>query len=206
MNKIAELYSKADSFASYAKLYNARLAEILDGLNGAALTRAMETMEAARANRKAIYVIGNGGSAALAAHLVNDLVAGAYLEGRPAFRAFALSDNISTVTAIANDLGYENVFLHHLKVHLEPGDVVLAMSVSGNSPNILRALTFAKSHDAKTIGMCGFTGGKMANICDILIHAETTPDEYGPVEDVFGIVGHILSGYLAMKQGKMLNH
>mgnify|MGYP001187666122 FL=1 len=206
MNKIAEIYAKADSFASYAQMYGARLSEVLESLDGKALTRAMETFEAARANRKAIYILGNGGSAALASHLVNDLVAGAYLEGRPAFRAFALSDNISTITALANDCGYENIFLHHLKVHLEPGDVVLAMSVSGNSPNILRALTYARSHGAVTIGMCGFTGGKMAALCDILIHAETTPDEYGPVEDVFGILGHMLSGYLAMKQGKALNH
>ncbi len=206
MNKIAEIYAKADSFASYARLYGSRLAEVLEGLDGKALTRAMETLEAARANHKAIYIIGNGGSAALASHLVNDLVAGAYLEGRPAFRAFALSDNISTITALANDCGYENIFLHHLKVHLEAGDVVLAMSVSGNSPNILRALTYARSHGAATIGMCGFTGGKMAGLCDILIHAETSPDEYGPVEDVFGILGHMLSGYLAMKQGKALNH
>ena len=206
MNKIAEIYAKADSFASYAQMYGARLSEVLESLDGKALTRAMETFEAARANRKAIYILGNGGSAALASHLVNDLVAGAYLEGRPAFRAFALSDNISTITALANDCGYENIFLHHLKVHLEPGDVVLAMSVSGNSPSILRALTYARSHGAVTIGMCGFTGGKMAALCDILIHAETTPDEYGPVEDVFGILGHMLSGYLAMKQGKALNH
>lgn len=206
MNKIAELYAKADSFSSYAKLYNARLAEILDNINGDALTRAMETLDAARTSRKAIYVIGNGGSAALASHLVNDLVAGAYLEGRPAFRAFSLSDNISTVTALANDAGYENIFLHHLKVHLEPGDVVLAMSVSGNSPNILRALNFARTRGAVTIGMCGITGGKMVGLCDIVIHAATTPDEYGPVEDVFGILGHVISGYLAMKQGKALNH
>ena len=83
---------------------------------------------------------------------------------------------------------------------------MLAMSVSGNSPNILRALTYARSHGAKTIGMCGFTGGKMATLCDILIHVETTPDEYGPVEDIFGILGHMLSGFLAMKQGKALHH
>lgn len=206
MYKIAELYAQANSFAEYVKLYNARLAEVLDGINGTVLTRAMEALEAARTNRKAIYVIGNGGSAALASHLVNDLVAGAYLEGRPAFRAFSLSDNISTVTALANDCGYENIFLHHLKVHLQSGDVVLAMSVSGNSPNILRALSYAREHGATTIGMCGFTGGKMAGLCDIPIHVEATPDEYGPVEDAFGILGHILSGYLAMKQGKALHH
>lgn len=206
MNKIAEIYAKADSFSNYATLYAERLAEILQGLNGAALTKAMEVLDAARTNRKAIYIIGNGGSAALASHLVNDMVAGAYLEGRPAFRAFSLSDNISTVTALANDCGYENIFLHHLKVHLDPGDVVLAMSVSGNSPNILRALTYARGHGATTIGMCGFNGGKMAGLCDIAILVETTPDEYGPVEDVFGILGHMISGYLAMKQGKALNH
>ena len=206
MYKMAELFTDADCFATYARLYSKRLAEILDRLDGTVMTCAAEALDAARANHKSIYVIGNGGSAAAAAHLVNDLVAGSYVEGRPPFRAFSLSDNVSTVTAVANDSGYEDIFLHHLKVHLDPGDLVLAMSVSGNSPNILKALEYARDHGAVTVGMCGFTGGKMASLCDVVIHADTTLDEYGPVEDVFCILGHILSGYLAMKQGKALHH
>ena len=206
MYKIAEMFSKADSFKAYVNLYNERLAEVMAGLDANAIACVADALDAARENRKAIYIIGNGGSAATAAHMVNDFVAGSYVEGKPAFRAFSLSDNVSTVTALSNDCGYEQIFEHHLKVHMEPGDVVLALSVSGNSPNIVRALEYARKHGAVTIGLCGFSGGKMAGLCDIVVHAKTTPDEYGPVEDVFSILGHIISGYLAMKMGKALHH
>lgn len=206
MHKIAEIYSKATSFQDYMARYNARLAEVLNALDRDATARAASALEEARQTNKALYIIGNGGSAAAAAHLVNDLVAGAYVEGAPVFRAFSLSDNISTLTALANDSGYESVFEHQLKVQMARGDVVLAMSVSGNSPNIIRAVEYARANGAVTIGMCGFSGGRLAPLCDIVLHAETTPDEYGPVEDVFSILGHILSGYLAMEQGKQLHH
>ncbi len=206
MYKIAELFSRATSFQEYARLYNARLAEVLDGLDLDALARAADILDEARASGKALFIIGNGGSAAAAAHLVNDLIAGAYLEGAPAFRAFSLSDNVSTLTALANDSGYESVFVHQLKVQMRPGDVVLAMSVSGNSPNVLRAVEYARAQGGTTIGMCGFAGGKLKPLCDVALLVETTLDEYGPVEDAFAILGHILSGYLAMKQGKQLHH
>lgn len=206
MYKIAELYERSRSFQEYMTLYNNRLAELLDTLDKDALARAVEALDQARQSKKALFIIGNGGSAAAAAHLVNDLVAGAYVEGAPAFRAFSLSDNVSTLTALANDSGYESIFEHQLKVQMMPGDAVLAMSVSGNSTNIIRALEYARANGALTIGMCGFGGGRIKSLCDIVVYAETTPDEYGPVEDVFSILGHIMSGYLAMMQGKQLHH
>ena len=96
--------------------------------------------------------------------------------------------------------------MRQLEVQLQPGDVVMALSVSGNSPNILRGLEYARSQGNTTIGLCGFTGGKLFPLCDIAVLTETTPDEYGPVEDVFSIVCHILSGYMSMKLGKQLHH
>ena len=206
MHKMAELFSRAESFSQYAHSYNARLTELLSRLDWEAVERTATVITAARESGRALYIMGNGGSAATAAHLVNDLVAGAYIEGVPPFRAFSLSDNPATVTALANDSGYENIFAHQLKVQLMPGDVVLALSVSGNSPNIVRALEYARGQGNATIGLCGFDGGVIPDWCDIIIHAATTPDEYGPVEDVFSIVAHILSGYMAMKLGKQLHH
>ena len=206
MHKMAELFSQAASFPHYAKLYNARLAELLDALDMEALGRAVDAFATAREAGKSLYIMGNGGSAAIAAHLVNDLVAGAYIEGAQNFRVFSLSDNVATVTALANDSGYESLFVRQLKVQLQPGDVVMALSVSGNSPNILRGLEYARSCGNTTIGLCGFTGGKMIGLCDIAVLAETTLDEYGPVEDVFSIVCPILSGYLSMTCGKQLHH
>lgn len=206
MYKMAELFSQAQSFPHYAKLYNARLAELLNNLDREALGQAAEKILETRESGRSLYIIGNGGSAAIAAHLVNDLVAGAYIEGAPNFRACSLSDNVATVTALANDSGYESLFVRQLEVQLQPGDVVMALSVSGNSPNILRGLEYARSQGNTTIGLCGFTGGKLFPLCDIAVLTETTPDEYGPVEDVFSIVCHILSGYMSMKLGKQLHH
>lgn len=206
MYKMAELFSQAQSLPHYAKLYNARLAELLNNLDTEALGQAAEKILETRESGRSLYIIGNGGSAAIAAHLVNDLVAGAYIEGAPNFRACSLSDNVATVTALANDSGYESLFVRQLEVQLQPGDVVMALSVSGNSPNILRGLEYARSQGNTTIGLCGFTGGKLFPLCDIAVLTETTPDEYGPVEDVFSIVCHILSGYMSMKLGKQLHH
>jgi len=206
MHKMAELFAQAESFPHYAKLYSARLAELLDKLDMEALGKAAQKILEAREAGRSLYIIGNGGSAAIAAHMVNDLVAGAYLEGAPNFRACSLSDNVATVTALANDSGYERLFERQLKVQLQPGDVVMALSVSGNSPNILRGLEYARSCGNTTIGLCGFTGGKMFPLCDIAVLAETTLDEYGPVEDIFSIACHILSGYMSMKLGKQLHH
>lgn len=206
MYKIAELFSTATSFQDYMQQYNKRLSVILEMLDREAMAQVVEILAKIRQNSATLFIIGNGGSAAAAAHLVNDLVAGAFIEEKPGFRALSLSDNISTLTALANDCGYDRIFEQQLKVYMSPGDAVLAMSVSGNSPNILRALNYARSAGVTTIGFCGFDGGKMKDLCDIVVHVPTTPDEYGPVEDVFSILGHIVSGYLAMKEGKMLHH
>jgi D-sedoheptulose 7-phosphate isomerase len=206
MSKLAEIFSKAGSIPEYATLYCARLSEVLASLDWDAFTQVVNAFDEARESGRNIYLIGNGGSAASCAHIVNDLVAGAWLEDKPAFRAISLADNLATLTALGNDSGYDSIFVHQLKVLLRPGDLVLALSVSGNSPNIIKALEYAKSQEAITLGFCGLTGGAMKSLCDVAIHADTTLDEYGPVEDVFSILGHILAGYLAMKQGKMLHH
>jgi D-sedoheptulose 7-phosphate isomerase len=206
VNKIAEIFAKASSIPEYASMYCARLSEVLASLDWEAFAQATEAFDEARQSGRCIYLMGNGGSAASCAHMVNDLVAGAYLEDKPAFRAVSLADNLATLTALGNDSGYDSIFVHQLKVLLRPGDLVLAMSVSGNSPNILRALEYANAQEAITVGFCGLTGGAMKSLCDIVIHADTTLDEYGPVEDVFSILGHILAGNLAMRQGKMLHH
>lgn len=206
MYKLAEIFERSDSVKDYVDRYFSRLKEVLDGLDRGAMEQSIAAIEAASLSGNRLYFLANGGSAAAASHLVNDYVAGTLIEGRPPLRAFCLTDNTETITALANDVGYENVFSRQLRVHLEPGDVVLLMSVSGNSENIIRAAICAKEMGAVTIGFCGFDGGRLANLCDIVLHAPTTRDEYGPVEDVFAIMVHILGTYLAMKWGKRLHH
>jgi len=206
MTKLNQLYESAESMPAYAQAYAARLSELLRGIDYAVVEQIAEAIEAASRDGKVVYFIGNGGSAAIGAHWVNDLVAGSFLEGRPGFRAVCLSDNVSGFSALGNDAGYENVFVQQLKVHLNEGDVVFAMSVSGNSENIIRAVDYANGRGATTIGLSGFNGGRLRARCTIDLHIETTPDEYGPVEDIFGILDHMVTGYLTMRRGKKLHH
>ena len=206
MHKLAEIFQASNSIQDYTERYCTRLSELLRGLNTAAVAQAAARIDRASREGHVLYIIGNGGSAAAAAHLVNDFVAGSYAEGHPAFRVFNLSDNVSTVTALSNDAGYENIFAHQLRVYLKPEDVVLAMSVSGNSENLVRGIACARELGAATIGFCGFTGGKLAQACDTVVHVPATLDEYGPIEDIFVVLGHILTGYLAMQRGKFLHH
>ena len=206
MHKLAQIFDEAHSIQDYTDKYLARLIELLQGLDRSVVERIIEAIEAAFASGNTLYLMANGGSAAAASHLVNDLVAGGYVEGQAPMRAFCLSDNTETVTALANDAGYENIFVNQLKVHLRPGDVVLGMSVSGNSENIIRAIDYANENGAVTIGYCGFEGGRLGGKSQISLHAVTTKDEYGPVEDVFAIMVHLLGTYLTMRRGKKLHH
>ncbi|MBP8132226.1 MAG: SIS domain-containing protein [Candidatus Hydrogenedentes bacterium] len=206
MHKLAELFASSASAAEYAPRYLERLHEVLRGIDPGVLQRVVERIEQAVREGRRLFIIANGGSAGVAAHIVNDLVAGGYSEDAPPFRALSLSDNVPSVTALANDSGYDSVFERQLRVHLEPGDVVLGMSVSGNSENILRGVAYARERGAATIGWCGFEGGRLAGACDLVVHVPATKDEYGPVEDAFSVLGHIVCGYLTMRHGKMLHH
>lgn len=206
MHKLAELFEKSDSMQRYARGYCARLAEVLDQVDVEAIARTADVLDTAAREARTIYLIANGGSAAVASHMVNDLVVGSFVEGQPPFRVFCLTDNAASVTALSNDAAFDEIFVHQLRVHLAAGDVVLAMSASGNSENILRGVAYARSVKAMTIGWCGFDGGRLAQACDIVVHVPATPDEYGPVEDAFGVLSHMISGYLSMKRGKTLHH
>ena len=136
-----------------------------------------------------IFVMGNGGSASTASHIANDLGKGtAHLGHRP--RVISLTDNVSTMTAWANDACYEDVFVEQLKGLVNPGDLVIGISASGNSENVLRAIRHANAIGCKTIGWTGFGGGELGKITDISIIVGS--HEYGPVEDVHLILNHIL--------------
>ena len=150
----------------------------------------------ARLNGKQIFFIGNGGSAATAQHFATDLNHGATHAGKAPFRAISLTNNTALLTAVANDAGYEAIFERQFRNLLNPGDVVVAISASGNSPNILQALNYAHKHGAIVVGLIGFDGGKMKELCHHIVLVQTPPSQYGPVEDVHLILDHILSSYL----------
>ena len=111
------------------------------------------------------------------------------------FKAMSLTDNMAVITAVGNDDGYEHIFTKQLQNFAKPKDVLVAISASGNSPNIIHAVEFAKSRDLKVIGLTGFDGGKLREMSDIRIHVETRKGEYGPVEDVHMFVDHLIGTY-----------
>ena len=150
-------------------------------------------MEAYRADRQ-IFIIGNGGSASTASHIANDLSKGTSLPGIRRFRAMSLTDNVATMTAWSNDVCYEDVFVEQLKNLVNPGDLLIGISASGNSENIIRAVRHAKSIGCKTIGWTGFGGGKLQQLADVSVVVDS--HDYGPVEDVHLILNHILHAWI----------
>ena len=145
--------------------------------------------EAYQADRQ-IFIIGNGGSASTASHFANDLGKGPNLPGVRRPRVMSLTDNVATMTAWSNDVSYDDVFVEQLKNWVNPGDVVIGISASGNSENVLRAIGHAKSVGGRTIGWCGFGGGKLSELADVSVIVKS--DEYGPVEDVHLMINHII--------------
>ena len=155
---------------------------------------AIHILSKARDQKKRIFIMGNGGSSSNASHFVNGLSQGANTKGKSRFRAISLTDNTPNLSAYANDIGYENVFAEQLKNLLDPGDIVIGISGSGNSNNVLNAIDYANKNNAITIGMCGFDGGKLKGMCKYPIHVKSDCMEI--VEDVHLSLTHLISSYL----------
>lgn len=198
MSPVEKLSADHADRVGHARHYLRRLADILDALDLDEIARAEHAMWTAREEGRRIFFIGNGGSAATASHFANDVGVGTRNAGAP-FRALSLTDNVAVLTAIANDFGYENVFVEQLRVHLEPGDLVVAISASGNSPNVVKAIDFANERGNLTIGLTGFDGGELRRKARISIHVPSERGEYGPVEDVHMILDHLMSNYLGTR-------
>jgi D-sedoheptulose 7-phosphate isomerase len=137
------------------------------------------------------YLVGNGGSAATASHMTNDLTKCTIVEGRRRFRAVALTDNVAVMTAFANDQSYEDIFVEPLRAHLDARDVVVALSGSGNSPNVLRAIAYAKEAGALTVGLCGAAGGRLAELADLAVCIPAA--RIGQQEDGHLFLNHAIS-------------
>ena len=147
----------------------------------------------------AVFSCGNGGSAAIANHLQCDHLKGIRTATDLTPRVVSLSANVDLLTAIANDLGYEDVFVYQLQSQSAPGDVLMAISSSGRSPNIVRALTWARDHDLRTIALTGFDGGEASTVAEVTIHVNGA--NYGIVEDLHQAIMHALAQYI--RQSRM---
>ena len=195
MTKIESLHREDREIETFARGYLDYTRDLLVRLDVSSIVLVTKTLLSARERGARIFFMGNGGSAATASHFANDIAIGSKSWSKP-FRALSLADNIPTLTAIANDDGYEEIFVQQLKIQMMPGDVVVAISASGNSPNVVRAMDYANARGAITVALTGFDGGKLKGISRIVIHVPTAKGEYGPVEDVHMILNHLVSAYL----------
>jgi D-sedoheptulose 7-phosphate isomerase len=141
-------------------------------------------------NGQQVFTLGNGGSASTASHMAADLAKNTISANMRRFRILSLNDNQALLTALANDLGYENVFSEQLKNLIRPGDLLIAISASGNSANVAKAIRYAQTQCAEVVGILGFEGGEVARLADLSIVVPS--DHYGVVEDVHLIINHIL--------------
>ena len=140
---------------------------------------------------KKVIFMGNGGSATTASHFARDISIGTATEGKPRVRAISLADSIVAITSLANDVGYNSVFKEQLIGQVDKGDVVIGISASGNSPNVLEAMEYARSAGAVTVGFIGFGGGKLKELSDKSIVLSSR--DYGQVEDTHLVLDHIFT-------------
>lgn len=175
---------------SFIADYLADLQRALSLIDERTVNEFIEVFRDARDNGKTVFICGNGGSAATASHFANDLGKGGHAFSDRRFRVIALTDNVPWMTALANDVSYESVFVEQLKNFAQPGDVLFAMSGSGNSPNVLRAVEYANSVGCVTIGISAFGGGKLAQLAQKSLVAAA--HHMGRAEDVHTVVMHLV--------------
>ncbi len=182
------------SAGSYFGAYAQEMARVIGSVEPASLDGAGEILVEAYNRGAGVFSCGNGGSASIANHLQCDHVKGIRSSTDLSPRVMSLSTNVELLTAIANDLGYESIFTYQLQSQSGPGDVLIAVSSSGRSPNIVRALAWAREHGLRTIALTGFDGGEARAIAEVAIHTAST--NYGVVEDAHQAIMHALAQYI----------
>ena len=187
------IHSQDHSASGYTK----KLGELLSRLDFAAIDAGVDLIEKAWRDGKQIIALGNGGSSLTALHFINDWNKSVFLSSGVPFRGRTLVDNIGLVMSYANDVSFEDVFAEQLKNILQPGDLVLALSGSGNSENVIRAVKYANEHDATTLGLCGYRGGKLKETAQHVIWVDA--DDMQLSEDVHFFFGHIVMQRLCAK-------
>ena len=169
--------------------YGAGLKKALDSVSPEKFEEIVRLLESACNEGRQVFLMGNGGSGATASHIACDLNKGVSFGKQKRFRVFCLNDNVATLTAYANDVSYEDIFVEPLKNFLRPGDLVVGISGSGNSPNVLKAITYANANGAHTIGFSGYSGGKLAGMARTSLVVPV--NDMQKAEDVHFILFHV---------------
>ena len=170
------------------------ISELISQLDRSHISQFVDHVLEVRDNKQTIFFLGNGGSASTASHFVNDISLGSRQFENP-FRAVSLCDNQAVITAIANDDGYENIFLQQLQTQAKPGDSMVCISASGNSQNLVKAVEWSKANGIYTISLTAFDGGYLKKHTDLNIHVPTKIGEYGPAEDLHMVICGLIGSY-----------
>ena len=178
---------------NFPEAYKADLLKAIESVDLNKINQAIEWFKQARAGCQQIFVCGNGGSASTASHFASDMVKGASFNRHTRFRMMALTDQLPTLTAYANDVGYDAVFVEQLKNFAQPGDLFLAISASGNSPNVVRAMEYANLVGCRTMALTGRDGGRLGPMAQLNIQVPVL--HMGRIEDAHMIVCHMIAYY-----------
>jgi D-sedoheptulose 7-phosphate isomerase len=190
----AERGFSLSAFAEQSKAYLARLNNACEAIPWDKVGLLANALLDAWKHKRQVFIFGNGGSAGNAIHLANDFVFGISKKFGSGLRIHALPANTSVITCLANDIGYESIFEYQLGLMSDPGDVVIALSGSGNSPNIVRALEYAKKAQLQSFAILGYSGGKSLNLANTPIHIPVNDMQIA--EDLQIIIGHMLMQHL----------
>lgn len=191
---------RKQTLQTYLNDYRTRLNNLLDQLDIDVLEEAIGTIVTAFKNGKTVYVCGNGGSAATASHMQADFIffVRYFTKFRPKVRA--LTDNVPMLTAVGNDTSFDDIFVEQMKGQFGEGDVIICISASGNSENVIRAAQYANEHGGTSIGFVGFSGGKLKDTCSVSIYTPNPKGDYGPIEDIHMIYDHLIVNYLSQDE------
>ena len=188
---------RKEKLSFYLENYKTRLNILLNLIEIDVLEQVVTCMINAFKNGNTVYVAGNGGSAATASHIQADFsfFVRYFTKFRP--RMIALTDNVPLMTAIGNDNAFEDIFVEQMKGHFSKGDVLISISASGNSANVVKAAELANELGGTTIAFVGFQGGKLKEVSKIAMHTPNPKGDYGPIEDLHMIFGHLIVNYLS---------
>lgn len=188
------ILNKQKNIKIFAKNYFENLINVINSLNINKIEKLSKSLEIRRKNNKNIFVIGNGGSAVNASAMANDLGFDILKKTKKKpFKIISLTDNNAINSAISNDIGFENLFISQIQSQYKKGDMLLVLSVSGNSKNLIKASQWFKKNKGYVFGILGFDGGKIKKICNDYLVVKSKKGEYGPVEDLQLIINHILA-------------
>jgi D-sedoheptulose 7-phosphate isomerase len=181
----------------YLTNYKQRLNEILELIDSSVLDKVITAMISAFKNNRTVYVVGNGGSAATASHMQADFsfFVRYFTKFRP--KVIALTDNVPLITAVGNDTSFDDIFVEQMRGKFVAGDILLAISASGNSKNLIKAAEFANKLGGVTISFIGFEGGGLKTLSQIPLYTPNPKGDYGPIEDIHMILNHVIVNYLS---------